>query len=276
MNPAATTAAGGRTVLGIDAAWTDRQPSGVALVQQQGERWRCLAVAPSYASFLAHAEGLPVDWGACHRGSKPDVRELLNASTHLAGRPVDLIAIDMPLSTEPIGGRRSADQQVSSQYGSRGCSVHSPTTTRPGALADALRSDLEQLGYPLQTTSTHRPTTGGVLEVYPHVAVLALLGCDYRLPYKISRSRRYWPGLPVRQRIEKLLGNFRRIHGALERQIAAIDLPLPEPAAVTTLSALKHLEDSLDALVCAWVAMEHLQVRTRALGDSSAAIWCPA
>jgi len=263
-------------VLGIDAAWTDHQPSGVALVQQQGERWRCRAVTPSYASFLALAEGFPVDWGARQRGSKPDVRELLNASARMAGRPVDLIAIDMPLSTEPIGGRRSADQQVSSEYGSRGGSVHSPTTNRPGALSDELRSDLEQLGHPLQTTSTHRSSAGGVLEVYPHVAVLALLGCDYRLPYKISRSRRYWPGLPVRQRIEKLLGNFQRVAEALERQIEAIDLPLPEPAAVTTLSALKPLEDSLDALVCAWVAMEHLQVRTRALGDSSAAIWCPA
>jgi len=275
MSPAATTAAGGRTVLGIDAAWTDHQPSGVALVQQQGQCWRCLAVAPSYASFLAHAEGFPVDWGARHRDSKPDVRKLLNASARMAGRPVDLIAIDMPLSTEPIGGRRSADQQVSSEFGSRGCSVHSPTTTRPGALSDELRSDLEQLGYPLQTTCTHRSSAGGVLEVYPHVALLGLVGCDYRLPYKISRSRRYWPGLPVRQRIEKLLGNFRRIHGALERQIEAIDLPLPEPAAVATLSAIKPLEDGLDALVCAWVAMEHLQGRTRALGNSSAAIWCP-
>lgn len=276
MTLKATTAAGGRTVLGIDAAWTDHQPSGVALVQQQGQSWRCLAVAPSYASFLALAEGFPVDWGARHRGSKPDVRELLNASARMAGRPVDLIAIDMPLSTEPIGGRRSADQQVSSEYGSRGCSVHSPTTTRPGALADELRSDLEQLGHPLQTTTTQQSAAGGVLEVYPNVAVLALLGCDYRLEYKVSRSSRYWPGLPIQQRIENLLGNFRRIHGALERQIEAIDLPLPEPAAMATLSALKPLEDSLDALVCAWMAMQHLQSRTRALGDSSAAIWCPA
>ena len=275
MTLKATTAAGGRTVLGIDAAWTDHQPSGVALMQQQGQSWRCLAVAPSYASFLALAEGFPVDWGARHRGSKPDVRELLKTSGRMAGQPVDLIAIDMPLSTEPIGGRRSADQQVSSEFGSRGCSVHSPTSTRPGALADALRSDLELLGHPLETAATPLSTTGGVLEVYPHVALLALVDCDYRLEYKVSRSSRYWPGLPIRQRIEKLLGNFQRVAEALERQIEAIDLPLPEPAAVATLSALKPLEDGLDALVCAWVAMEHLQGRTRALGNSSAAIWCP-
>jgi hypothetical protein len=117
-----------RTVLGLDAAWTAHQPSGVALVQEQGQRWHCLAVAPSYASFLACAGGHPVDWEARHRGSTPEMGTLLRASARLAGRPVDLIAIDMPLSTEPIGGRRNADQQVSIQYGSRGCAVHSPTT----------------------------------------------------------------------------------------------------------------------------------------------------
>lgn len=110
-----------RTVLGLDAAWTAHQPSGVALVQEQGQRWHCLAVVPSYASFLAFAEGHPVDWEARHRGSTPEMGTLLRASARLAGRPVDLIAIDMPLSTEPIGGRRNADQQVSIQYGSRGC-----------------------------------------------------------------------------------------------------------------------------------------------------------
>ncbi|MCT0225626.1 hypothetical protein [Synechococcus sp. CS-1328] len=46
-----------RTVLGLDAAWTAHQPSGVALVQEQGQRWHCLAVAPNYASFLTCAEG---------------------------------------------------------------------------------------------------------------------------------------------------------------------------------------------------------------------------
>lgn len=264
-----------RTVLGLDAAWTAHQPSGVALVQEQGQRWHCLAVAPSYASFLACAGGHPVDWEARHRGSTPEMGTLLCASARLAGRPVDLIAIDMPLSTEPIGGRRNADQQVSIQYGSRGCAVHSPTTARPGALADGLRSELEQVGHPLQTTATPRHSSGGVLEVYPHVALLALLGLDYRLEYKVSRSSRYWPAASIRQRIEKLLANFQRIHTALEQQIGTINLPLPQPAAVATLTALKPWEDSLDALVCAWVAMEHLRGRTRALGDSTAAIWCP-
>jgi predicted RNase H-like nuclease len=40
-----------------------------------------------------------------------------------------------------------------------------------------------------------------VLQVYPHVALIALLGCDYRLEYEVSLSSRYWPDTPIRQRI---------------------------------------------------------------------------
>ena len=66
-----------------------------------------------------------------------------------------------------------------------------------------------------------------------------------------------------------------QIRAALDQRIGSIALPLPGPEQVSALAALKPLEDSLDALVCAWVGMEHLQGRTRGLGDSSAAIWCP-
>jgi len=264
----------GQAVLGIDAAWTPHQPSGVALLQQQGELWRCLALAPSYASFLALAEGTPVDWSARPKGSRPAMAELLLAAAHLAGQPVDYIAIDMPLSTEPIGGRRAADQSVSRLFGSRGCSVHSPTADRPGGLADRIRADLQNEGYPLQTTADP-PCPRGVIEVNPHVALLALLQIDYLLAYKVSRSHRYWPGVPVRERVHRLLAKFHEIQYGLSQRIEAINLPLPRPDQVASMAALKPLEDTLDALVCAWVAIEHLAGRTRGLGDAKATIWCP-
>ena len=275
MSTCSVSIAAGCTVLGIDAAWTAHQPSGVALVQQQVNGWCCLALAPSYSSFQALADGMPVDWTAKAMGHAPEVAALLAASERLAGRPVDLLAIDMPLSTLEIDGRRVADQQVSQEYGSCGCAVHTPTRERPGAMADRVRCELDSMGYPLLTSAAH-PGAPGVLEVYPHVALLTLLGADYRLPYKVSRSSKYWPGETLQRRIEALLATYHRIRTVLQEHIADVSLPLPEPGAVTTLASLKVLEDSLDALVCAWMAMEHLQGRSRALGDHSAAIWCPS
>jgi predicted RNase H-like nuclease len=271
-----TTPVAGGLVLGIDAAWTAHQPSGVALVQQRGDAWSCVALAPSYQSFINLAHGTPVDWAARPQGSRPEIDALLDAAERLGGRPVDLIAFDMPLSTKPIAKRRAADREVSRLFGNRGCAVHSPTSLRPGAIADRIRQELQSRGYPLHT-ATDCPGPRGVIEVYPHVALLALLQRDYRVPYKVSRSLRYWKAeqLPVSERIRRLLVEFRQIRAALNQHIGVIALPLPEPEQVSALAALKPLEDSLDALVCAWVGMEHRQGRTRGLGDSIAAIWCP-
>ena len=263
-------------MLGIDAAWTAHQPSGIALVQRQGDAWSCVALAPSYASFMALADGIAVDWSARAQGSKPQMAALLRAAERLSDGRVDLIAFDMPLSKEPIGHRRQADRAVSRVFGNRGCAVHSPMVQRPGAIADGIRRDLEDCGYGLQTVAA-QPGPGGLIEVYPHVALLALLESKYRVPYKVSRSLQYWrkEHLCVNERIGRLLEEFGRIRDGLAQHIQAINLPLPQPAEVQALSALKPLEDCLDALVCAWVAIEHLHGRTRGLGDPSAAIWCP-
>lgn len=266
----------GALVLGIDAAWTAHQPSGVALVEQASHGSRCVAVAPSYDSFLALAEGIPLDWTVRPQGSRPAMGPLLAAAERLGGRPVDLIAFDMPLSTEAIHTRREADRQVSQFFGSRGCAVHSPTAQRPGAIAEAIRESLQKLGYRLQGAGDPAGPAG-VIEVYPHVALLALLQLEFRLPYKVSRSSQYWRAerLPVAARIQRLLATFEQILAALEQQIASIALSLPAPQDVASLASLKPWEDALDALICAWVGMEHLQGRTRGLGDRTAAIWCP-
>ena len=263
-------------VLGIDAAWTAHQPSGVALVQQKGSHWQCRALAPSYDSFLAFASGQPQDPATKARGSEPDPAALLQASQQLTGQSVSCVSVDMPLATTPITGRRAADNAVSSRFGPRGCAVHSPSAERPGAIADRLRGNLATLGCNLHTTSGNLDFPA-LIEVYPHVALLALLGREYRVPYKVSRSLQYWRSeqLSPAERITRLLQEFRAIRAGLEQHIRAIPLVIPEASEVKTLTSLKPIEDMLDALVCAWMGIEHLQGRNSGLGDSSAAIWVP-
>ena len=93
-----------RAVLGIDAAWTLTQASGVALASQTkaGAPWRLVAVAPSYQDFYALADGpepSPND-------NSPDPIRLLKSSQQLCGLLPDLVAVDMPLARHPITGRR--------------------------------------------------------------------------------------------------------------------------------------------------------------------------
>ena len=263
-------------VLGIDAAWTAHQPSGVALVQRKGSHWQCTALAPSYDSFLALASGQPQDPATKARGSEPDPEALLQASQQLTGQPVSCVSVDMPLATTPIKGRRAADNVVSSRFGTHGCAVHSPSAERPGAIADRLRGNLATLGCNLHTTSGKRKFPA-LIEVYPHVALLALLGREYRVPYKVSRSLQYWKSeqLSPAERITRLLQEFQAIRAGLEPHIAAIPTIIPEVSEVKTLASLKPIEDMLDALVCAWMGIQHLQGLSSGLGDSGAAIWVP-
>ena len=117
-----------------------------------------------------------------------------------------------------------------------------------------------------------------MIECYPHVALLALLNRNYRVPYKVSRSAQYWKAEQpsMAERIRRLLEEFTAIHQALSQRISAIPLSLPQPSEVTTLASLKPVEDMLDALICAWIGIEHLEGRTAGLGDATAAIWVPA
>ena len=263
-------------ILGIDAAWTATQPSGVALVVSDSVGWRCAAVAPSYEAFFRFAQGIPVDWNVPQfPGSAPSARKLLDAACQLAKAPVGIIVIDMPVSTEPIVGRRAADNEISMEFGKAGCPTHSPSEKRPGLLGATFCREFAEAGYSIATTSETCSTRGRLLEVYPHPAILALLRCRYRVPYKVSKSRRYWPGLPAARRTSRLINEFIKIYGRLPISIGSWMLSIPAPDATISLAGLKRYEDALDALVCAWVGIRYVHGAAVPYGDRTSAIWCP-
>jgi predicted RNase H-like nuclease len=53
------------------------------------------------------------------------------------------------------------------------CSTHTPSALRPGPVGERLRDRLAAIGYPLLTTA---PANRGVVEVYPHPALVELAG----------------------------------------------------------------------------------------------------
>ncbi|TBA68945.1 DUF429 domain-containing protein [Rhizobium ruizarguesonis] len=258
-----------RTVLGIDAAWTEREPSGVALIVDRGSGWRLLEVAASYAGFAAHKDADPI---VRHRGSLPDAPALLAVAREKLGEPVDLVAIDMPLSLVPIMGRRASDNMISSEYGARHASTHTPSVARPGRLSDELRIRFEAAGYPLAVSE---PSGRALLEVYPHPALIELASADRRLPYKHSKSRKYWPDESPAARRQNLFETWRRIIALLDVRIQGVKDSLPLPSPDERGHVLKAFEDALDAVVCAWVGSCVMDGRARAHGDLESAIWVP-
>jgi predicted RNase H-like nuclease len=252
----------GRSILGIDAAWTLTQPSGLALVQAYEDGWRLLEVAASYADYAAGHTSCPPASAAA----------LLEASEARCGQRPAVVAIDMPLAFTAIVARREADNAVSREYGARHCSTHSPSAIRPGPVSDGLRAGFADLGYRLAVTGISTPA---LIEVYPHPALLELTGAPSRLPYKAGKLRTYWKALARIERRARLIVTWGEILEALDAEIAGVVAALPLPAADAPGRVLKSFEDRLDAVVCAWCGICALEGRARPLGDESAAVWIP-
>jgi hypothetical protein len=90
-----------RSVLGIDAAWSNNYPNGVALLAEREDGWHLVKLANSYERFLAFPE-VPSTAGIRPRGSPAETFRLLHACTQRIGNSVDVIAVDMPLSHAPM------------------------------------------------------------------------------------------------------------------------------------------------------------------------------
>jgi predicted RNase H-like nuclease len=237
-----------------------------------------MGLAPSYEQFAALADGNPVDWSTSPTASRPAAADLLRqAQRLLGGSLVDLVTIDMPISTSVISFRRAADNAISLSFGGRGCGTHTPSVTRPGPISDTLRDEFADLGYPLVTTAAPRESTPALIEVYPHPALLVLMHASYRVPYKVSKAARYWPTAPPFERRQKLVEIWDGILRALSDTISGARLPLPtrDEAESLRTSVLKRYEDALDALVCGWVGVQYLDGLCTAYGDETAAIWTP-
>ncbi len=266
------------SILALDPAWTATEPSGVALLERAKDRWKCVGLAPSYGQFVDLASGVAVDWSRAPKASRPDVDALMAAATVLLdGEAVDVVTIDMPVARTPIHKRREADNAASRKYGANGCGTHSPSEVRPGRLGSELTERFRDLGYDVATLETPVGSTHVLAEVYPHPALLHLLGKDFRIKYKISRANEYWPDKTPAERRRRIVKNWRRILEQLSLSINKIDIPLPEKDALETMSStsLKRFEDAIDALVCGWVGIQYLDGDCAAYGDDTAAIWIP-
>jgi predicted RNase H-like nuclease len=259
-----------RAVFGIDAAWTATEPSGVALAVEAEGSWRLAAVEAGYDHFIERADG--ADPGAGRpRGATAEAARLVAAAVTLVGRAPDCIAIDMPVGPNPIQGRRACDDAVSRRYGARKAAVHSPSVVRPGPISDALRAGFAALGFSVCLA----PPAHGLIEVYPHAALIEFMGEKERLPYKAGKTTTYWPGLPIGERHRKLREVWSRIVATLDGRIAGVAAALPLPASDVRGWALKAFEDKLDAIVCAAVAIAALNGEAEAHGDDDGAIWVP-
>jgi predicted RNase H-like nuclease len=223
------------TYIGIDLAWSGRNPSGVAALRGD----------PSGATLLE----APALLG--------DLQAIGAYVCRLVGDGPALVAVDAPLRVPNASGRRPAEAALAHVFQRYEAGAH-PANRRlldhapDGVRGEALVALLATHGF--HATERIEAHEGGrlVTEVYPHAAMVGLFGLTKTLKYK-ARGRQ-------RGREERLAAWSTYQHHL--RTLAAADPPLVGHdellgVEVATLrgAALKGYEDRVDALLCAYIAL---------------------
>lgn len=212
--------------VGVDLAWGERSPTGVAVVDNDGVL-RHVGVARSDDDVLAHLE--PFTGGPC------------------------VVAFDAPLVVTNPTGNRPGEAALNRDFRGFDAGTH-PANTGLAWFADGGRGArlCAALGLDLD------PRSGAprrALEVYPHAASIVLFGLAKTLKYK-QKSGREVAGL--RSELLRLMAFVEGLHAASPSlEVAACPQWFKLKAAVvraTRKSELRRAEDPVDAVLCAYIA----------------------
>lgn len=212
--------------VGVDLAWGEKKPTGVAVLDSEGH--------------LVHVSAQTTD-------------ETIAAALAAYTDGPCLIAIDAPLIVTNPTGTRPGEAALNRDFARFDAGAHPANTGKPefadvprGArLARALRLDMD-------------PRSGRerrAIEVYPHPATVVLFGLGRTLKYKQK------PGRTLTGLREALLELIRLIEGLAEASPPMCAAEHPEwPTLVQRVrsaarkSELRKVEDQVDAVLCAYIA----------------------
>ena len=223
------------TFIGIDLAWSDRNPSGVAVIFED--------------RLTAYAGNLVGD------------DEILGfVRTHLDDKGPAIITVDAPLRVPNDHGSRPCDRDLSRVW--RGYEAGALPVNRhilgrtAGDGSAVVRGErlVEQLVQRFRFSEVavipKRTQDRFVCEVFPHPALVSFFGLDKSLKYKARRGRDYESRWAELERYQALLRTLRQADPVLKRTKALLTR-----TDVRSLrgAALKEHEDILDAVTCAYI-----------------------
>lgn len=259
--------------LGIDAAWTNKNPSGLCLLEKDNNEIRILNCGRSYNEFIEEE----IDWEITPKDGEPLISEVLNYCKNKHNKP-NCISVDMPISSELITRRRSCDNEISSAYATKGAAVHSPTKERPGKIALKIYNELNKNGY-IWKLYNMEISDYNLIEVYPHTAIIEYFKLDYRYEYKVSKKNSYKSFKPLKpdERLKKLIRNLNWLIKKLSLKVENIYeyIPLLDVDYKYKIRELKGVEDLIDSIICSLVGIDYIEDNIVAYGKEDGAIWVP-
>ncbi len=225
--------------LGLDLAWGPKNTSGGCALVWSGRR----------GGVLDFTETL---------GDDSDILAWVQRWDAEAGAEGLLLGIDAPLLVPNEAGKRPCETELGRRYARFQAGAHPANRTIFGGdvRGERLVARLAELGV-VHDPYLHQPGRVGVrqaMEVFPHPAHIELFGLTRTLKYK-SKPGRDYPGRWA------AFAEYAR-HLRLLAEELTLDLPSDWPPADFTGrigGGLKRLEDGLDALSCACIALWYWQ-----------------
>jgi predicted RNase H-like nuclease/ppGpp synthetase/RelA/SpoT-type nucleotidyltranferase len=226
--------------VGIDLAWGDRRPTGLAVLDEGG---RLLHVSTA-------------------RGDD----EIVEALTAYVDGDCQ-VAIDAPLIVRNATGNRPAEAELNRDFAPFHAGAHPSNTGKPefrdGTRGGRLSS---RLGLDLNPRSGRARRA---IEVYPHPATIALFHLGRTLKYKQKTGRTLEE---IRSELTVLMGLVEGLSAADPSMEVAGDAWAGLVAAVEAASRksqLRVVEDQVDAVLCAYIALfvDRRPERTTTYGD---------
>jgi predicted RNase H-like nuclease/ppGpp synthetase/RelA/SpoT-type nucleotidyltranferase len=213
--------------VGLDLAWGERKPTGVAVIDDEGR--------------LVHVSA-----------QTDDASIVAAVSRFVEGDCV--VAIDAPLIVTNATGNRPCEAALNRDFRAFQAGAHPSNTGKP-EFADGTRGArlAKALDLDLDPASTRRRRA---LEVYPHAASVALFRLGRTLKYKAKPGRN----------VERLRSELLRLIDLIEG-LRHADVPLwaaqhddwqrlrRSVETATRKSELRRAEDPVDAVLCAYVAL---------------------
>ncbi len=227
-------------LVGVDLAWGEKKPTGLAVLDERGHLVHVSAAGPD-EEVVAALE--PFVAGDC------------------------LVAVDAPLVVRNATGNRPAEAALNRDFARFDAGAH-PANTGKREFSGVPRGARisSSLGLDMNPRSGR---SRRAIEVYPHPATVALFRLGRTLKYKNKPGRTF----------EQLRGELLTLMGLLEGLVdatPAMDVRCPVWAALSAAaesavrkSQLRVVEDQVDAVVCAYVALLAVRdpARTTTYGD---------
>ncbi len=226
--------------IGLDLAWSPRNPSGIATVQVIKDPW-----LGKWTGILTDCRILQTD------------TEILNYIQSRAGRDPEpcLIAVDAPLRVPNLTGQRKAEAELNRVFRAYEAGAHPANRrllARDGQVrGEALVQALSNWGFQERAEIQQGSLTRQVTEVFPHSAMVSLFGLSRTLKYK-ARPKRTWQ---ERQQAWHLYQHHLRSLTLADPALSGHEALLQVEVGSLKGRALKDYEDRVDALMCAYVAL---------------------